>query len=748
MGRVRLLLLLACVALMTPACPDQLPPGDAGDAAWVQRASLFVQGRRVLDLGELEVLTSAVAQVGREEVARAMSATPEARARWSDFLYDHLFVNRVDARANEECFGDRHLDDGPDLALHIDANGVDAAFGAPWSMADLLASSLEADRLGPLFRANLFHGLPWGIQPLNLAEGQSFRRDLGEIFTSRYLGRNLVCLPCHNSEVSVTGSDDPANDRTWELPGHLERALFGASEGRDPEDLHTLFRRRGVVADWYFAQETPPSDAEDLFLYGGCTPIEGFAGCAGCACEEAVCADQPSCCAEEWTPECAAACAALGLGCERDLPDDFDGCVAAWGVEAQGCGGCACEAAVCALDDYCCDGEWDAFCAAFCREEDGSGCEVGSDGNVQPWGEAPGCGEFVPPEQVVDDLSGHPGFFIEDAGADGSIWHIEAQLAAGIDALGGRTLIPPADGSVDGPEAFAQLLAMNLADAVWAEAFGAPLTVSHGFPRNQAQRDRLHGLTGIVTSGGFGLRELLVAVATDDLFNAGAPVEVGVEPYRLDPVVDPFSVEAEVEEQRGNGVGDVVHRLSARVQMSALESALGWAPQRRFPDDEQAQFQERIGAFLKDTSPGFDGVGFQGLLAWEGGTSKCRREGEDGDFIQRVLRAAEEQDATWEAVVLTIKERLITEPTLHDAERAPLEAWMQVSLGDVVSGAEEDERAARSLCGALLSSPQFLMEGLPPLSPEPSNALTLDGASLGDHCRTWQARLTKLTCGG
>jgi hypothetical protein len=745
----RLLLLLLAIGLTLPACPEELPPGDAGDAAWAQRAALFLLGRRVLDLDEVDVLTAAVEQQGRADVARAMASTDEARIRWGDFLYDHLYVNRLDARSSPTCYGEPLLPPSTALAEHIARNPPSVPFGEGWGVADVLASSLLADDLGPLYRVNLYYALPGGIIPLNLTEGRSFRRDLGEIFTSTYLGRNQVCLPCHNSEYSVTGSDDPELDRTWELPGHVEKALFAHSEGRDPEDLYTLFRRKGVVAGFAFAQDPPVGSSEDVVLYSGCEQIDGFAGCAGCACEEAVCAEMPECCAEEWGQACSQACFALSDGgCEeRPLPEGFEGCGAVLGVFGTGCGGCACEEAVCGADSYCCEGQWDPFCAAACIGTEGSGCELDTEDTVQPWGPSPGCALFVDPATLEPDLSGHSGYFGGGRGPEGSIWDVEALLDEGLRAVSGRVLSMNADGDVPAGEAFAWLAAVHLADAVWEEAFGAPLTVAHGFPRNRPQRDRLARLAGTVTMSGFGLRELLVAVATDDLFNQGSPAEIdGAEPYGLEPVIDPFSVQAEIEAQRGNGVGDLVHPLPPRVQLRAAEQALGWPPAKGFPEspsEPRALVLQRIGGFVKDTAPGFDGIGFQSLLGWEGGMGKCRIDGAEDDYVRRLLRVA--QGTPWRRAIVALKERLVTEVTLTSEEVDALEAFLRVDLDDDVGPAGED--VLRRACGALLASPQFLLDGLPPPIPAARpDVLRVDGVSAAGHCRTWQARIDGLTC--
>ena len=53
--------------------------------------------------------------------------------------------------------------------------------------------------------------------------------------------------------------------------------------------------------------------------------------------------------------------------------------------------------------------------------------------------------------------------------------------------------------------------------------------------------------------------------------------------YYFPPVVDPWSIEAEDESQRGNGLGDLVHRPDPRVLTRAARAALNWRAAEGFP---------------------------------------------------------------------------------------------------------------------------------------------------------------------
>jgi MYXO-CTERM domain-containing protein len=102
-------------------------------------------------------------------------------------------------------------------------------------------------------------------------------------------------------------------------------------------------------------------------------------GCEGtCPCPEEgdVCYDgeccTPSCEGKECGDDgCGGVCGACVVGaCVDGLCLDAPGCVTS---DQPGCGGCPCEACVCAMDSWCCNNSWDSLCVSECINECG-GC--------------------------------------------------------------------------------------------------------------------------------------------------------------------------------------------------------------------------------------------------------------------------------------------------------------------------------------------------------------------------------------
>jgi hypothetical protein len=157
-----------------------------------------------------------------------------------------------------------------------------------------------------------------------------------------------------------------------------------------------------------------------------CCINNGMMGCDDAVCEAAICGLDPYCCDTEWDDLCAAAatgvdgngnecavcplpmcgndviefgeaceaadllgedCASLGfmggvLACAADCTAyDTSGCMAGPPSNCcinngmMGCDNAVCEAAICGLDAYCCDTEWDDICAAAATGVDGEGNE-------------------------------------------------------------------------------------------------------------------------------------------------------------------------------------------------------------------------------------------------------------------------------------------------------------------------------------------------------------------------------------
>ena len=269
------------------------------------------------------------------------------------------------------------------------------------------------------------------------------------------------------------------------------------------------------------------------------------------------------------------------------------------------------------------------------------------------------------------------------------------------------------DGAVDGPESFAYLVAANLADQVWQAGTGHRLTIAHHFPRTQPQAARLQGLADRFAASGFSLRDLLVAVTNDDHFNPGLRMSCRAQDYGLDRIFDPWTDAEEIVERRANTVGDLAHRLPARSLLRTAHRNLGWPERPAWPDNDpffesaEALFQEELGVFLRESSPGRVGSDLQGLLAWERAYGACDQRVGD-DIVARMVQRAVEAEATLSDLAHAIKDRL-TSQALDWQETLLVSEFFELGPDHVVTADPTIVQRARLYCGAVLLSPQFQM---------------------------------------
>jgi hypothetical protein len=389
------------------------------------------------------------------------------------------------------------------------------------------------------------------------------------------------------------------------------------------------------------------------------------------------------------------------------------------------------------------------------------------EGAAYPFGLDPACGGFVPRDAVAtSDYLGDAGYFLTDLGERGSVWDVEDALADGIDRIvaGG---LQTTDQTIDGAEAFAWLTAQNLVERVWESAMGERLTVANYFPRNQAQRDKLLALTQSFVAGRFSLVDLQVAIATDELFNLAPPAACDAEPYGLLALINPWSWNEADEARKGNSAGDAVHRQPARTLLRAAHAALDWDPPSRFPREggpEQA-IAAAIGAYQRESEPGFKGTNTQGILAWADYIGACKEAGDagdgcaatptiagcagcvceasvcetdpyccdvqwdetcvalceatptgcgasvdasdPGDTVDQLLARAVAEGRTAGDVVAALRDALLLRPDVADAERASLEALLGVPL--TAPATRDLEPALRLICGATLVGPAWML---------------------------------------
>jgi hypothetical protein len=403
--------------------------------------------------------------------------------------------------------------------------------------------------------------------------------------------------------------------------------------------------------------------------------------------------------------------------------------------------------------------------------------DIGS-GAVAPWGMT-NCGTFMPAPQQDEACPGctvHDAYLAANHGPRGSIWNVETALRNGYNRLATDGLLRTApdnngDGlndTVDGEAALAYLVAANIVDQTWNEVMGFPLTIANYFPRNSAQLGVLWNLTEVhFVPSRWSLKGLLVRIVTSDYYNRKSPRSTdGSTVYEtplysdpwveadhrfppealsgwmpgMQPTPDPSHNRTTDPERHNNSMGETVHRYSARNLLHSVSAALGWPEPRRFPGNvyPNAEFMKAIGQFFKDAEPGFDGVDFQGLLAWENAHGGCTKPTTSVDWINRLMTGISSFNTsnpssplTLEDVIQTMKDWLIADPTLISSaptgeamtERTALEALFGVALSSPAANVPQLESKLRSYCGVLLETPQFMLAGIAPMALGPAPRL-------------------------
>ncbi|HUS33359.1 MAG TPA: hypothetical protein VMZ53_32880 [Kofleriaceae bacterium] len=637
------------VAFVLACGNDHRPPDDDTDnndvpftecgadpASFVRQTFLALDGRRPKSQAEVDVYvdlfeaTKAAGSDPKEAVARAIMAQPEFGDRWLDATMDAIHVQRLDVQTEASCWDSTNratVDAGLAMAVRTMGATTQGDGKGTWTMLDLAKSAVALDDLTPIYRAQLFSMVAHPIPAANVPpiEAELARRaDFGETFDAAYLHRDMVCLGCHNSEHSVTDSDDEAADRHWPVPGLAELAVFGMSTGVAPDRAHAPFRVEGFVMD-----------------------------------------------------------------------------------------------------------------------------RSGS----RPWGWDPGCGVFS--AIVGDDPAGIDGKLASISGKRSTVYTLEQALARGFDKLRGAGPPLEANGAITDPDAaLAWLVTLKMTEDIWKKTTGTSLTIANYFPRNQAASDLLNSLATRYAQSGYSLKALLVAIVQSDYFNR-KPAELGCgkNPYTYPAVFDPWVTADADPVKRRNGPGDLVTAIDARTLVAATNAALDWtAPPMasRFPDygdgcetescsqmqgycnqfgsccnaakacmmngvlpAEEVPFERGVGMFLRNSERGFRGLDFQARLVWEERYGACvRPRWVAADFIDNIIAAtAADPSATVGDVVAAIKDRLIGEPGVFDgSEASALAAIFGKTLDQPAAGVTAEQ--ARILCGSLLESPQFLLQGI------------------------------------
>ena len=373
-------------------------------------------------------------------------------------------------------------------------------------------------------------------------------------------------------------------------------------------------------------------------------------------------------------------------------------------------------------------------------------------GDFRPWGLSAGCGLFA--ADRGGDVVGTSAYLAGELPPGATVADLEPKLRAGMDRVVNPGLSIGDDESVDPDEAMAYLLGVEVANAVWAEATGHRLTLSHGFARNAEQRELLQDLAETFIDSGYAPRELLVEVVTHPWFNLDAPATCGAA-YPLPPIHAPFSPEEEDPTARGNGLGDQVHRLSGWVLLDTVAQTMWWDRPQRFgfgpnPRPARLELLEALGVFVKDARPGGKSLDVQSLLAWEEATALGVDPGlsgdcagpllgacpQEGDYVDALIDEARLRDATVRDVFATLTDRI------HVAD---LGSARELELLAQLGGLDPDrpvvdadpgalQQGTRRVAGVLLNAPQFMLEAVPRTPPAAPAPLTVPGTDSESLC--------------
>jgi hypothetical protein len=366
-----------------------------------------------------------------------------------------------------------------------------------------------------------------------------------------------------------------------------------------------------------------------------------------------------------------------------------------------------------------------------------------------PWGwSAKSCSGFRVPN--TDDPLGYEIAFGSikttperpTLGKRASIWNLEYSLRRGIDEIAttGGIAHDPDDPSLisDPDQALAYLVATTIAEDVWEEAVGTRLTIANHFPRTQVARDTLARLTDVFVLSHFSLQKLLTEIVADPSFNLSSPDEdCGSKAYPLPRIFDPWTDRDSNPQARGNSVGDAVNARAPRPMLRSLHTTMGWPALPDFPLAQDGDFQAALGFFLSSSEPGFRGLGMEARLVWEDRYGRCDLA--QPDYVSDLMARATGAGAPLREVVLALKDRLVNEPWIDASEIAPLESLLGAPLSTATSASHE--ASVRLVCGAYISSPQFLLGGLPAKDTRDIPSLTPEAENYDATCQATKLRL-------
>ena len=694
-----------------------LGPADAGDEAFVRRVIPLVWGRRAESFTEVALLTQAVTQVGRADVVRAMTQHPDYLSRWGKWLRDAMAVPRIGWYSNGGCYGRPALQNpDPGLAKHVrDTPYNGEPYPTDWTMFDLIESALLLDDLSAPYAANVVAMLGRALDDQNLLAAFGQRQHRAQTFARSYLNRRMMCLSCHNSEYSVTDDPDPEKDRFWPTPGQFEKALFGEHSGIPIVDLTPFFRRKGVIVGYFYAKDERLDSACPMGMCSTETLLTP---------EELAGAMYPW----GWDHECG------WLYDEENVwPDDYDGETYPFFIEEGREGNASIWHIQRSLQQ--------SF--STLRAE---GLVINEDGSVDPyaglawltsqniadqvWKEALGSRlttslYFPRTPQQLDILVSLTNAFVNNG------YSLRELLVAVTTHSYFNGAVPGED---DEPAPY-----YDVFDPFVDDSIPMPLRrnrLDHTIHRMTARTllDNTMRALGWPESSEF----LLHFLEDDALIQAQA----GVFHKPAQPGFAGVSFQSTLTWEAAMGLCenravapacplDTIFNLpEGQIKDATVCEICGT---REYACDWDARCCDVDWSNLCDPLDCGEAAKFT-LASFP---SRDVRDGQD--FIQRLVSNGKLAGATLGDLVIALKDRLLTDPTLRDGEEQILESLLGASLTSNVSTDAEAEQRLRRACGVFLMSPQYLLVGHPGrIHPEQASALpfTLPELERTAQCNT------------
>ncbi|MFT3924620.1 MAG: hypothetical protein QM778_18920 [Myxococcales bacterium] len=228
---------------------------QSSDQAFVRNALMAVLGRRPYSQAEVQAYADLIGQIDAIDHVTDETNPPGSKLRrsrkalldilfkdsgyakyWAELYRDFIKVQRADEQYNGPCFAEPMNANPVAVAATIRSKPASSDGGGTgtFTMYDVVQGSLALDDVTPIYDANIFAMLTLtylGANATPVALELTRRRDFGAWFEGVYLHRDTVCLNCHNSEFSVTQTNNPLTNRHFPINALLEKSLFGESTG-------------------------------------------------------------------------------------------------------------------------------------------------------------------------------------------------------------------------------------------------------------------------------------------------------------------------------------------------------------------------------------------------------------------------------------------------------------------------------------------------------------------------------------